>query len=138
NVREKLGLAYYAYSRLQGGIGPLPWYAGAGVAPENVDKAIQAILQEVERIQQEPVPAAELADSQAYITGSMPVGLETNAGLANVITDMAYYELGLDYLQRYPDLIRAITPQHVQAAAQKYLSTEQIAIAIAGSVDGYQ
>lgn len=135
-VREKQGLAYYAYSRLQGGVGPFPWYAGAGVAPENVEKAIQAILSEIDRIQNEPVPLSELADNQAYSTGSMPVGLETNSGLANTITDMEYYGLGLSYLQNYPDLVHAMTPERIQAAAQKYLSTTQIAVAVAGSIDG--
>lgn len=132
SVREEQGLAYYAYSRLQGGLGPSPWYAAAGVAPQNVERPIESIRQEIERIQNEPVPADELADSQAYRTGSMPVGLETNSGLAEVIIDMELYGLGLDYLVNFPDLIWAITPERVQAAAQKYLSTEQIAIAAAG------
>lgn len=132
SVREKQGLAYYAYSHLQGGLGPAPWYACAGVAPQNVEQAIESIRQEIDRIQNEPVPADELADSQAYRTGSMPVGLETNSGLADVITDMELFGLGLDYLIKFPDLIWAMTPQRVQAAAQKYLSTEQIAVAVAG------
>ncbi|MCA9972991.1 MAG: insulinase family protein [Anaerolineales bacterium] len=132
SVREAQGLAYYAYSRLQGGLGPSPWYASAGVAPENVAQATDSILAEIHRLQDEPVPAEELADSQAYITGSMPVGLETNSGLAGAITDIEYYDLGLDYLQQYPDHIWAITPQRVQAAAQTHLSTTQLAIAVAG------
>ncbi len=133
NVREKRGLAYYAYSHLQGGLGPSPWFASAGVAPQNVDEAVLAILDEIARMQNEPVSAEELADSQAYITGSMPVGLETNSGLVNVLTDMEFYGLGLKYLQQYPDMIWEITPERVQAAAQKYLSVAQIAVAVAGS-----
>lgn len=133
NVREKRGLAYYAYSHLQGGLGPSPWFASAGVAPQKVEEAVQAILAEIARMQNEPVSAEELADSQAYITGSMPVGLETNSGLVNVLTDMEFYGLGLDYLQQYPDMIWAITPERVQAAAQKYLSVTHIAVAVAGS-----
>jgi zinc protease len=132
SVREEQGLAYYAYSRLQGDLGPSPWYACAGVAPQNVEQAVASIRQEIERIQNEPVPADELADSQAYRTGSMPVSLETNSGVAGVITDMELYGLGLDYLVNFPGLIWAITPERVQAAAQKYLSTEQMAVAVAG------
>lgn len=131
-VREKQGLAYYAYSTLGGGIGPSPWSASAGVAPENIDRAIQSILAEIRRIQDTPVPADELADSIAYLTGSMPVSLETNSGLAGVITDIEFYQLGLNYLQHYPDHIRNMTPAHIQAAAQKYLSTESLVIAVSG------
>ena len=132
NVREEQGLAYYASSRLSGGIGPAPWTASAGVAPENVERAMATILFEIERIQQEPVPLEELGDSQAYRTGSLPVSLETNAGLADVIADIELFNLGLDYLQRFPHLIRSITPAQIQAAAQKYLSTERLVISVAG------
>lgn len=132
SVREEQGLAYYAYSQLSGSEGPTPWVASAGVAPDKVDQAINSILDEIRRIQDEPVSAEELADSQAYRTGSMPVSLETNAGIADIITDMEFFGLGLDYLHRYPDMIRSITPERIQAAAQKYLSTDEIAIAVAG------
>lgn len=131
-VREAQGLAYYAYSSLQGGLGPGAWLAAAGVAPDKVRQAISSILDEITRIQNELVPIEELADSQAYRIGSLPVGLETNSGIANVITDMELYDWGLDYLLEYPDLVRAITPEQVQAAAQKYLSTENLGIAVAG------
>jgi predicted Zn-dependent peptidase len=42
------------------------------------------------------------------------------------------YGLGLDYLADYPARIQAITPADIQAAAQKYLSTEQLGTAVAG------
>lgn len=131
-IREEQGLAYYAYSRLHGGLGPSPWYVSAGVAPDKVEQALADILQEIDRLCNEPVSPEELADSQAYRTGSMPVGLETNSGLASVIVDMELYQLGLDYLQRYPDLIAAVTPASIQAAAQNYLHSEQAAVAVAG------
>lgn len=132
NVREAQGLAYYAYSRLHGGVGPSPWYVSTGVAPDKVDLAIESIIHEIDRIRSEPLPADELADSQAYRTGSLPVGLETNSGLAGIITDMEYYQLGLDYLQVLPDKFMAMTPESVQAAAAKYLSSDSLAIAVAG------
>lgn len=131
-VREEQGLAYYAYSRLQGGLGPAPWFAAAGVDPDNIEQAVNTIRQEIQRIQNERVSDDELADSQAYRIGSMPMSLETNSGLADVICDMELYELGLDFLQQYPDMIRSITSDRIQAAAQKYLSSEQLLVSIAG------
>lgn len=132
NVREKQGLAYYAYSRLQGGLGPAPWYVSTGVAPDKVEQAIDSILHEVDRMRNEPVPLEELADSQAYRTGSMPVSLETNDGLAGIIADIELFGLGLDYLQRFPDIINGVTPEKMQAVAQTYLSTEEVTISVAG------
>ncbi len=65
------------------------------------------------------------------------MSLETNDGLASIISDMELLDLGLDYLQQFPDLIEEITVERVQAAAQKYFSTEQLAIVVAGpKLDG--
>jgi zinc protease len=132
NVREEQGLAYYVYSQLNGGLGPSPWYVATGVAPDHVEQARASILDEIARMQDELVPEDELADNKTFRTGSLPVSLETNDGLASVISDMELLDLGLDYLQRFPDLIEAITPERIQAAAQKYWSTTQLAVAVAG------
>jgi zinc protease len=132
NVREEQGLAYYASSHLAGGLGPAPWSANAGTAPEDVDSVISGIKQEIAQMQNEIVPAAELADCKSYRVGSLPVSLETNTALADTLVDMELYDLGLDFLQRFPILIRSISAEQVQAAAQKYLSDEELVIALAG------
>jgi zinc protease len=132
NVREEQGLAYYIYSQLNGGLGPSPWHVATGVAPDRVGQARSSILDEIARMQEELVSGDELADNKTFRTGSLPVSLETNEGLASVIGDMELLELGLDYLQRFPELIGEITPERVRAAAQKYWSTTQLAVVVAG------
>jgi zinc protease len=131
-VREEQGLAYYSYSRVDGGPGPGPWRVIAGVNPANVERAIAGIRAEVARICEEPVGAEELADNRAFITGSLPLRLETNGGVAQAIRDMERYNLGLDYLQRYEGLINEITAERVQVAAQRWLDPDAYALAIAG------
>jgi zinc protease len=135
NVREEQGLAYYAGSRLEGGLGPGPWVASAGVAPENIDQAIESIRYEIRRIQDETIAGDELADSQAFRTGSLPMSLETNGGIADTITNMELYQLGLDYLHEYPRLMNEITVERVQAAARKYLSADNLAVAVSGPIE---
>jgi len=131
-VREEQGLAYSIYSQLHGGLGPSPWTIGTGVAPDKVESAIISILAEIDRIREQPIPEEELADSQAFRSGLLPVSLETNDGMAGVITNIELYQLGSDYLQELPQKLLTMTPETVQAAAHKYLSTEQIVISIAG------
>jgi zinc protease len=131
-IREEQGLAYYVYSRLEAGLGAGPWSAIAGVNPANVQQAIDGILHEVRRLRDEPVPAGELADSQAFLTGSMPLRLETNEGVAQTLLDMERHDLGLDYLLRYADLIHAVTVPDLQEMARKYLDPEVYALAVAG------
>jgi zinc protease len=132
NVRDRLGLAYYARSSLESAPQAGAWTAYAGVNPQNVDKVVEAMLFEMNRLKSEPVSATELDDAKAYVTGTLPLRLESNDGIANTMLDMEFYQLGLDYLQRWPDLVRALTPAQVQAAAQKYLNTEHYALVVAG------
>ncbi|MCC7353676.1 MAG: insulinase family protein [Anaerolineae bacterium] len=135
NVREKQGLAYYAYSALEAGMGRGPWMAVAGVNPRNVERAIASILEEVERLRREPVPADELADVKGYITGSLPLRLETNGGMASTLLDMEWYGLGLDYLQRYFALINGVTTEQILVVTQRYLNPEAYVLAVAGPAE---
>ncbi len=132
NVRDKLGLAYYSYSRVEGGVGAGPWSLVAGVNPANVERAVEAMRVEIRRIRDRVVGSKELADNKAFVTGTLPLRLETNDGVAGTLLDMEFYELGLDYLERYKDMIYAITPKRIQAAAQKYLDPDCYALAVAG------
>ena len=131
-VREEQGLAYYCYSLVEGEAGPGPWRVMAGVNPANVERAIASIVAEIRRITTEPVSAEDLADNKANFTGRLPLQLENNEGVAAAILRMERYDLGLDYLRRYADIINALTAEDLLAAAQRYLNPEAYALAVAG------
>ncbi len=131
-VRDEQGLAYTSYSSLSGGPGPGPWRVVAGVDPGNVEQAIDSIRVEIRRISDELVGEDELRDSRAYLTGSMPLQLETNEGVARTILSMERYGLGLDYLERYEGLIDAVTAVRVRKVARRWLDPDVYALAIAG------
>lgn len=101
SVRERQGLAYYAGSRLTGGLGPGPWEVMAGVNPKNVELAISLIVKEIERLTKKKVTAEELADNQSFFIGQLPLQLETNEGVAGMLDSIEFYGLGLDYLRRF-------------------------------------
>jgi zinc protease len=132
SVRDEQGLAYYVYSQLQAGSGAGPWLTIAGVNPANVQRAIDGILHEIRRLRDEAVQADELADSQSFLVGSMPLRLETNEGIANALLEMERHDLGLDYLLRYPQQIRSVTVEQIQQVARRYLDDAVYALAIAG------
>src|SRR5690606_32540727 len=75
SVRERQGMAYYAYSTLEVGIGAGQWSARAGVNPANVDRAIETILEEVQGFLAEGPTEAEFSDAMGFLTGSLPIGM---------------------------------------------------------------
>jgi zinc protease len=132
SVREELGLAYYAYSQIDGGFGPGAWNVAAGVNPSNVELAIERIRDEIRRLVTEPVGEDDLADNQAYHIGHLPLQLESNEGIASSVRNMETYSLGLDYLVNYSDMIRSLTRADLLNAAKHYLNPDHLVIGIAG------
>lgn len=131
-VRDKGGMAYYAYSQLAAGETMSVWQAAAGVDPANVDKAIDGIVNELRRIREEPVTEDELSDAKSFLIGQLPLGLESLAGVTDLLLRIERFGLGLDYIQRYPEIIHGITRDHVLRAAQTHLDPDKLAIGISG------
>jgi zinc protease len=132
SLREKSGLAYYAYSHLNSGIGPGSWTVSAGVNPTNVERATELIIRELKRFVEAGVSRSELEDSRANFIGRLPLSLESNAGVANALLSIERHQLGLDYYQRYADLIKAVKRAQVQEAARKFIHPDRLVIATAG------
>jgi zinc protease len=131
-VREKSGLAYYAYSSMSAGLGPGSWEVSAGVNPQSVKKASELILDELKRFVQEGVTADELADTKANFIGRVPLSLESNGGVANALLNIERHQLGLDYYHRYAGLVNEVTADDVLAAARKFIDLNRLVIATAG------
>lgn len=131
-VREKSGLAYYAYSSVSAGTGPGSWEVSAGVNPQNVKKALDLIREELKRFVQEGVTEDELADSKANFIGRLPLSLESNGGVANALLNIERHQLGLDYYRNYPGLVNQVTREDVLNTARKFIDADKLAIAVAG------
>jgi zinc protease len=132
SVREREGLAYYAYSSMSGGIGPGVWYAAAGVDPTNIEKTIELLRKEFNQFINELVKEEELDDCKSNYLGRLPLSLESNAGVAGGILYLERHNLGLDYYYRYPDLVRSVTREEVLQVARRYLNPDIMATAVAG------
>jgi zinc protease len=131
-VREKSGLAYYAYSSMNAGLGPGSWEVIAGVSPQNVKKASGLIVDELKRFVQEGVTSDELADTKANFIGRLPISLESNGGVANALLNIERHNLGLDYYRRYANLINEVTAEDVLNTARKFINPDKLVIAVAG------
>jgi zinc protease len=138
SLREEAGLAYAAQSTLVSSRNSPPWVVYCGVAPENVDRALDLIDRELQRFTTERVSEEELLECQAFLIGSLPLTVESNEAVAEALLDMVYYDRGLDYYQRIPDLIAGIDRQQILEAAQRYIKLESIATAVAGPIPAWE
>jgi len=125
-VRSKAGLAYSIGSGFQAGKFPGAFVIALETKNASANEAIKLILQQLHEIQQSPVSAAELDSAKRYLIGSFPLKLDRQSEILGFMLQTEIYGLGLDYAERYPKIISAITAADVQAVAQKYLHPDAI------------
>ena len=133
SIRDENGLAYSVSSGFEARHGAGPFQVFVGANPKNATRAITLLRQILTQEQQYGVTPDEVRLAKLYITGSYPLRLETNAGVAGVLTLAEDYGLGLDFPQRRNALYNAVTVEQVNAAAKKYLHPGTGVLVIAGA-----
>ena len=129
-IREKGGYSYAVYSYFEPAL-----YEGAfkivlQTKNERADKAISEVIDEVEKyIEQGPTPE-ELEDAKRYLTGSFPLKIDTNAEIASYLAFAAFYGLGKDYLNKFPELVNKVTLEQVKSVIRKYIHPEKFTIVV--------
>jgi zinc protease len=132
NIRERQGMAYYAFSAFDATIGESPLVVRAGVDPNNVGRALDAIDAEVRDLGMHGPTPVEMEQSRAYLVGSIPRLLESNHRIAGFLQNCEQFGLGLDLDRRLPAILEAVTIDDVGAAAAEILHPERAAIVVAG------
>ena len=97
--------------------------------------AIDVTKSELARFAKDGATAKELADAKTYLTGSYPLGLDSNAKIARTLN--AYQRQGLtpDYVEKRNALIQGVTLAQVNAMAKKWYDPSKLVIVIAGTPD---
>jgi zinc protease len=95
-------------------------------------EALRLIVEEFWRLRRQRVGEGELADAQAYLTGSFPLTIETPSAIALQVLNAVFYGLDLNDLQTYRERVNAITPDDIQRVANEYLRPDRLSIVLVG------
>jgi zinc protease len=139
-IRVKRGLAYSVSSHLE----PLKYQGGFQIVLQtksaSAKESIALGLKQMEILRQEPVSEEALERAKKYLIGSFPMRFDTQSKLVTFISLMAYYGLGQDYPEKYPKIIKAVSPEDIQRVARKYLHPEEAIQVIVGNLKeaGYE
>jgi zinc protease len=136
SIRERQGMAYYVFSTLDANLVPGPLMIRAGVNPVNVVRAVESIDAELNALVSAGPTEQELLESKRYLIGSLPRNLETNAAIAAFLQTVEFFDLGLDYDRRVPDLLQAVTRDEVHEVARRAVDPTNATVVVAGPFDG--
>jgi zinc protease len=131
-IRIKRGLSYGAGSRLQGLGDAGIWLASAQTKNPSAPQVVGLMLDQFKQLGDTRVDADELAARKATLIGSYGRRLETTAGLADQVADLATYGLPLDGIGKYVGEVQAVTPKQVEKYARKHLAADGLHVVVVG------
>ncbi len=129
-VREERGLAYDVDSYFIDYADTGALVVRAGVDPSNVRKAVRAILDELERLRDEDVPADELRKAQGYLCGRLELRLEETRHLASWIGGQEALHDRVHTLEEAVDEIRAVDAAAIRRLAGELFVDDGLRLAL--------
>jgi predicted Zn-dependent peptidase len=138
NIREKQGLAYAVYSELNlfSDTGCLTVYAGTAV--ETAKQVVNSVVQEFRQLKDDLIGAEELRRAKDHLKGSLMLSLEsTSSRMSNLARQELYFDRFMS-LDEMLESIECVTRDEVQAIAEEFFRTENIALAMLGRIAGVE
>jgi zinc protease len=133
-IRNKRGLAYSVATFFDSGKYPGSFQIVLQTKNASAQDAISLSLKQMERIRQEMVAENELEGAKKYLIGSFPMRFDTQGKLANFLSQVEYYGLGLHYPEKYPNLIRSVSREEILRVARIYLHPENYILVVVANL----
>jgi zinc protease len=134
-VREKRGLAYGVYDSLIWLNHTAILLGGTATRAEATGETIDLIESETRSLAQQGPTEQEVADAKSYLKGSFALGLDTSGKIANQLVQMQLDDLGIDYIERRPGLIDAVTLADTKRVAKRLLEPPML-VTVVGRPQG--
>ncbi len=131
-VRDTEGMAYYAFTTFDAGVGAGPFMFRAGVDPGNVARTVKLALNELRRTRDGGITADEMENAILFLGGGVARQVETNGGLAAALLSQEIFGLGDDHYLRYESILRSLTLDDVNRALANHLHPDNYHLAVAG------
>ena len=135
-VREKRGLAYSVYSYINPFRSSSVMLGSVATKNEAIGKSLEVIREELKKMAENGPTQEELDNAKDYLIGSYPLRFDTNAKIANQLLGILVEDMGIDYIDKRNDLVRAVTLDDVKRVATNLLKPENLLVTIVGKPQG--
>lgn len=129
-----MGLAYSVFGQYgMNSFYPGVFFAGVQTKSSTTAEAIDAIIEQVERLQDEPITEKELQDTKDQILNSAVFEYDSYEQVLSQQMSYAYRGLPSDAFEQYIEGVRETTIEDVQRVAQEYLDPDNLQILVVGN-----
>lgn len=134
NIREDKGYSYSPASSIRAYRGGALWILSAEITSEHTAAALTEIFREIERLQKEAPPDADLDAVKAYRSGLFVIANSSPNGVLGQLAFMNLHGLPDTFLTHWVASIHAVTPAEVSAMAARFIVPGQMTVVVAGDL----
>jgi zinc protease len=118
-VREKRGLAYSVSESLSWMNHANQFLGATATRTDKADEAIATIASELKRMAEHGPTQQELDGAKSYLKGAQMLSLDSSTKIAGALVQYQLDNLGIDYIQRRPAIIDAVTLDDARRVAKR-------------------
>ncbi len=135
-VREKNGLAYSVYSAMFAYEKAGVFFAQASTRNDQARRALELMKRQIRDVAENGVSEQELEEAKKYLIGSWPLRFDSTTRIASVLMAFRQQGLGIDYIRKRNDLMRAVTVEDARRAARRLLKPGRLQVVLYGAPTG--
>jgi zinc protease len=132
NLREKQGFTYGVRSGYGFRKGSGPFMIQTAVATDVTARALQEILHETTGLLRDGPSETELQAARDYLSGTVPLELQTTEQIAARASELFVFELPDDYFSQYRDELRGVTAEQARTAARQHVRPDEFVFTVVG------
>jgi zinc protease len=131
-VRVKRGMSYSVYSRLAPYEREGAFTIGLQTRKDQADEALRVVRETFAEFVANGPGEEELEGARQHIVGSFPLRIDSNREILEYLAVIGFYRLPLDWLERFPQNVAAVTAAQIRDAFRRRISPERLAVVVVG------
>lgn len=131
-VRTKRALSYGAYSGMPARLDSGLLTASGQTKNETAAEVAKVFLDELDRLGREPLPAQDVANRIAFLTGAFNRQAETSGGLGAMLAILLQQGMAPSEVARFVANMESVTPEGASAAATRLVGADRATLVIVG------
>lgn len=135
-VREKRGLSYSASSSFSPGLHAGAFTVSLQTRPDQAEQALNVARDVVARFLSEGPTQEELQAAKGFLIGGFPLLIDSNRKLLDNVSNIAWNDLPLNYLDTWTANVEKVSIADIKAALSRKLQPGRMVTVIVGGAGG--
>ena len=136
SVREERGLAYSVSTHLSVRRHAPLIVGQLSTSNDKVAEALRLVRSEWRKMATNGVGQETLKNAKSFINGSFALQFSSSDRIANLLTNLQYYDLSPSYLRKRREYINSVSRNDIQKFAQKFLNVDGLTFIVVGQPTG--